>query len=326
MNSCFLEEINKTVKDIRSVMNDDCICFALLSDSKLSDYGDDTRENIKAVDDEIGFDFAVHLGNITNGDNPENITRRLMAEELEKYKKSVLSGKLFVTQGFTDGYRDERFTGQLMMRIMTDEIWCNETKYIDTYENVSRKSGKPYYYVNIPEKNIRLIFLASYFSQIDKDLGLYEKYTRIDVKQAAWLKTEALNMPKGYTAVLFSHALPKSRFEEGHDPFIYCGYSTEPILMILQQAKRLGIDIAGWFAGAYGYDSEAEVAGINHIVINSQAPYVNIESKVEGVRIAPNRDIGTLNQECWDAVVINPKTKEMNIFRFGCGEDRKLEF
>ena len=326
MNNCFLEEVNKTVKDIKNVMTDKCICFALLTDSKLSDYGDETSENIKAVDKEVGFSFVAHLGNITNGDNPELITRYLMATELEMYKNSVSSKKLFVTEGFTDGYRDERFMGQLMMRIMTDEIWTEETAFIDKYENVKRKSGKPYYYVDIPDKKIRLVFLSSYFSQIDKCLGLYEKYLRIDVEQAAWLKTEALDAPEGYTAVLFSHALPKSRFEEGKDPFIYNGYSTEPILMIIQQAKMRGVNVAGWFAGAYGYDAEAEVAGINHIVINSQAPYINTESKVEGVRFAQNREIGTVNQDCWDAVVLNPETKEFHIFRFGCGEDRKLTF
>jgi len=179
MKNCFLEEVNKTVKDIKSVMTDKCICFALLTDSKLSDYGDETRENIKAVDKEVGFSFVAHLGNITNGDNPEMITRYLMATELEQYKNSVSSKKVFVTQGFTDGYRDERFTGQLMMRIMTDEIWTEETSYIDRYENVKRKSGKPYYYVDIPEKKIRLIFLSSYRVYADLEHPITENAPKL---------------------------------------------------------------------------------------------------------------------------------------------------
>lgn len=326
MNNCFVEEINKTVKDIKGVLTDDCICFALLTDSKLSDYGDETRENIKAVDKEIGFDCVIHLGNITNGDNPEKITRYLLASEMDKYINSTSSKKFFPTRGMNDGYRDERFTGQLMMHIMTDEIWCRETEFITLYDNVSRKSEKPYYYVDFPEKKTRLIILCSYYSQIDKDLGLYEQYTTIDVMQQAWLKTEALKLPEGWTAALFSHALPKSRFETGKDPFIYCGHSTEPVLMIIQQAQNKGINIAGWFAGAYGYDCEAKIAGINHAVINSQAPYMTTAAKCENVRFAENREPGTLNQDCWDAVIINTKTKKVNIFRFGAGEDRELEF
>ena len=35
MNNCFLEEVNKTIKDIKSVMTDKCICFALLTDTAL---------------------------------------------------------------------------------------------------------------------------------------------------------------------------------------------------------------------------------------------------------------------------------------------------
>lgn len=326
MNNCFYDEITKTVKDIKKVRTDDCICFAMLSNSKLADSGDDTRKNIKAVDNEIGFDFIAHLGDITNGDNPEKITRYLLATECEKYKKSIKSNKLFVTQGANDGYRDERFAGQLAMHIMTDEIWCAETEFIDMYDNVFRKSGKSYYYVDIPEKKTRLIFLCSYYSQIDKGYGYFEKYTTIDVEQAVWLKSTALNAPAGWTALIFSHAIPKSRFETGKDPFIYKGFSTEAILITLQQARDNGVNIAGWFCGAYGYDYNAIVGGINHISISSQAPYPVPTPKLEAAEILSDRAVGTVNQDCWDAVVLNPKTGEIDIFRFGSGEDRKLQF
>ncbi len=326
MNNCFLDEVNKTVNDIKKVMTDDSLCFALLTDTKLSDTGDDTRENIKAVDKEIGFDFIVHLGNVTNGNNPEKITRYLLELEMEKYKHSIIKKKLFVTPGIMDGWRDERFPGQLITTIMTDEVWCDETEFINLYDNVCRESGKPYYYVDFPEQMTRLVFLYPYYTQMDKHVGTFQKTTVIDVEQAAWLKAHALNAPKGYTALIFTSAIPKSRFETGNDQPLYHGASMESILMILQQAKKSGVNIAGVIGGGYGYDAEISVGDINHAVIASQAPYIVNSAKCEGVRFLENRDLDTLNQDCWDAVVLSPKTNEMHIFRFGAGEDRKLNF
>ena len=72
MKECFLKEAEKTANDIKKNLNDGDICFAMLTDSHLSDTGDCTRENISAVDEKIGFDFCVHMGGIVNGNNPED--------------------------------------------------------------------------------------------------------------------------------------------------------------------------------------------------------------------------------------------------------------
>ena len=126
--------------------------------------------------------------------------------------------------------------------------------------------------------------------------------------------------------MIFSHSILKSRFETGKDPFIYNGCSTEAILRLLQQAVTNGINIAGWFCGAYGYDAEFKLGGINFISINSQLSHCNEVSKCNGVRFSENRDVGTVNQDCWDAVIVNTNDRKIRLFRFGCGEDRELTY
>lgn len=324
MNDCFFHEIQKTVNDIKKEKYD--LCFALLSDSGLSDIGEITRENIHTVDKEIGFDFCVHLGNILNGNNPRDISCRLLQEELAKYKASLTSKKLFVSQGLHDGYRDERFVGQLAENIIYDELWYEQTKFIDAYSGVVRPTNKPYYYVDFADKNIRLVFLCSYYSQFDAENELYEKYTRIDIKQAAWLKNEALSAPSETTVLIFSHALPKSRFEVGKDPFVYNGYSTEPILMLLQQAQKNGINIGAWFSGAYNCDAEITVAGINHVLISSEKICGTHSSKHSDVRFLDNRAVTQATADCWDAVTVDTKKRQISLFRFGAGEDRVIKY
>lgn len=310
--NCFKTEIDKTVLDIRSLREDGDLCFALLTDTHLSDEGEQTIENISAVDCEIGFDCIVHLGNLLNANNPEKISRRLLREDIENYRGAVASKKLFVSQGDQDGWRDERFIGQLVKGIMTDSAWSEDTEYLNDYENISRPEGKPYYYVDFPESNIRLVVLCSYHYQYDKNVEFYQRYVGIDAIQVKWFLNEALAGCEDKTVLIFSHRIPQSRFECGNDPFIYKGNSTEPILAIIQQAKKRGVNIACWFAGAYGIDSEIELGGFNYAVINSQ--------------LSKGRELGTVEQDCWDAVLIKEKEHKIYLFRFGAGEDRIISY
>lgn len=312
-----MTEVKKTVDSIKSVREEGDLCFALLCDTHLCDEGESTREHIRAVDKEIDFDFIMHLGGVLNGDNPEMISRRLLRMEIERYRSCIGSQKFFLSLGETDGWRDERFLGQLAVNIVTDEMWHEETSYIDRYDGVVRSGNKPYYYVDLPEA--RLIVLSSYYYQIDKNIGLFEKYLTHDVEQMAWLKTEALAGCEGKKVLIFGHRIPKSRFENGADPFIYQGFSTEPLLAILQQAQRRGVQICCRFGGGYGYDSEIRVADIPHAVISSQLPKTVTSAKCDGVRFAPDH---TINRDCWDAVVLKRETGILHLIRFGAGEDR----
>lgn len=326
MKECFIKEAEKTSQSVKRNLEDGDICFALLTDSHLSDTGDCTRENISAVDETVGFDFCVHMGGIINGNNPEKISMRLLKEDLGKYAESIKANKIYAICGEQDGYRNERFIGQLAMNIMTDKLWYDENAYLDCYENVSRVKDKPYYFADIPEKKVRMIFLSSYMTQINEEIGLYEKTCVFDVEQIAWLHKTALDLEKGWTVLLFSNALPKSRFENGDDPFIYNGYSTEQVLMIVQMAKKRGINIACWFAGHYNCDAEAVVGGINFAVIASQLPTAKSSAKCGDIRVLENREIGTLNQDAWDAVVLKPEKRQINLYRFGAGEDRTIKY
>jgi hypothetical protein len=103
---------------------------------------------------------------------------------------------------------------------------------------------------------------------------LFEKFKGFKAKQLKWLMDDALNLPKGYTAVIFSHSVPKSRFETGKDPFIYNSWSTEQNLMILQQAQRnMGIKIAAWISGGYNKEEALNIGGINFITTKSLTFY-----------------------------------------------------
>ena len=308
----FSTETIKTIDDILRVKEEGDLCFAMLTDSHISDEGGATCANISAVDKAVHFDFVCHLGNIINGNNPRRPSMKVLGDELNMYRSSTASGKLFVTPGDNDGWRDERYIGQMIHGIMTDAEWTNATSFIDDIPGVSRPEGKPYYYVDVPHCNTRLIFLCSYHSQHSEEIEFYQKYVGFDVLQVKWLKECALNDCSGKDVVIFSHRIPSSRFETGKDPYLYKGNSTEPILALIQSAQKKGANIVCHFGGAYGIDESICLEGVNYSVMASQ--------------VAKGRELGTVEQDLWDAVVVSKKQKKIYLFRYGAGEDRVLSY
>ncbi len=326
MNECFFKETVKTVEDIKNNRKKGDVCFAVLSDTHLCDTVDDTVTNIREVDKNVGFDFLIHLGGIINGNNPEKISRWMLSEELEKFRSSISNRKLFVAKGKTDGYRDETFCGQLVENIMTDDMWYDDTAFIHLCDGVSRKSNKPYYYVDIPGSNLRIVVLSSFAYEIDKAERIYDLSHRFGVEQLVWLKKEALNVNKEKTVLIFSNTIPCSRFSDGKDPFIYHGHSTEKTMQIIQTAQKQGVSVAGWICGGYGYDYEAKIAGINYITINTQLPRIDRNAMIDDVKYAQSRELNSVNQDCWDAVIVSTDERKIKMFRFGAGEDRVIEY
>ena len=322
--SVFDQEIKKTIKEINSIRDKGDLCFCMLTDTHLSDQGNETRSNISAVDQAVRFDFIVHLGNLVNGDNPEKITKRLYSMETEKYQNAIKSRKLFLCQGDTDGWRDERFAGQLAAGIISDQDWYAMTSFINLTNGIARERNRPYYYVDIPE--FRLVFLCTYSSWLDRKGEFFEKRLMISVDEQKWLRDVALSDCENRTVLLFSHRIPRSRFETGTDPYAYEGRHTEPVAAVLQQAQRKGTEIACWFGGGYGCDAEIELSGQRYAVIASQLPKPAEKAKCSDVRLYHDRSVGTNQQDLWDAVVVKKEERKAYLIRFGCGENRVICF
>lgn len=296
------EKINCFAKEVNQIRTSNDLCFVMLSDSCLSDISSVVRENIRMVDEQVHFDCLIHLGDVLRGNNPEKISRQLFRDEMTAYRKSIENGKVFVIQGEQDGYRDEAFCGQVVHGIMRDDMWHEDTAFMDAYERMYREGDNPYFYVDFSQYSTRLVFLCSSFYAFDAENQFFERYPSFDLKQLAWLKNVALKAEEGWNVLLFSHSMPKSRFDTGTDPFIYKGNSTEKFLNILQKAQEeQQISVICWCAGHYQQDRISEVASIYHMVMR-----------------------GTDEVEAWDALVLKMEERKLYAFRFGEGENRVI--
>lgn len=325
MKPYFESGCRELAEKIRALRTPDDLCFAVLAGTSISDFSEHTDENIRMVDQLAHFDGVIHLGDILSGNIPEAATRFVLAQELARFRRCTGSGKLYIVCGDDDGFRNERYAGQIVTGIVTDERWYQETTYLEQYPDLHRPRNKPYYYVDFSARKVRLIFLSSYASQIDEENELFEKSCQFGTQQLAWLKTQALALPAGWTVLLFSHALPHSRFETGKDPESYMTYAFEPAMMLLRQAKKRGIQLGGWFAGHYACDYEDTICGIPYLLIDSVHAQP-VKSVFREVGKYADRSMETATEDLWDAVLIQPRQRRIQLLRFGAGKDRVFSY
>ena len=141
----FADNCRSLTEKLHALREPDDLCFALLAGTAVSDFADHTDENIRAVDAQTHFDGVIHLGDILNGSIPENASRFVLSQELARFQNATASGKLYIACGDDDGFRNERYVGQIVTGIVTDERWYQETAYLEQYPDLHRPQNKPYY-------------------------------------------------------------------------------------------------------------------------------------------------------------------------------------
>lgn len=236
--------------------------FAFIANTRLNDGEENIRKKMaEAAAD--GVDCLIHGGNIINGVAPERVSRRMMRDEFASYAACAPETFFLPVQGESDGWVDWRCAGQVVWNVMTDEVWGEETAFINGYPHLARKEGKPYYYIDFPEKRVRIIVLCSYFYQQDREVELFEKYRGFDIVQRRWLIEEALNAPAGYTALIVSHAIPGASFD-GTTP----GHRLYSTIVPIEKAAQRDVCVAGWMTGGYDQDAVEEVRSVKLISRN----------------------------------------------------------
>ena len=338
----FEEEIKKTIKTIEEKKPECDMVFALLTDTHLSDNGEHTRENITAVDEKIGFECLVHMGDFLCGNIPEKMSRKILKEELTDYRNTIKSKVIYIAQGNHDGFRDERYKGQLVTDISLDENWYEDTGFIDENENVKRVGEKPYFYVDYPDIELRMIFLCSTNYTHDKENLEFIKGYKMEDEQIEWF-ANALDVPDGYSIMVFSHIAPfkMKRKDDGEKKveFILGRNYEKAVELIKTFISRKSVNIDGkiydysksngdfisWFAGDDHSDFQCEFDGINYLGVTCQTAYIPQLWEPIGEFTGP-RDYDTVNEDAWDSVLWNKKERRVFLIRCGTGNDRVIEY
>ena len=338
----FEEEIKNTIKTIEEKKSGSDMVFALLTDTHLSDNGEHTRENIAAIDEKVDFECLIHMGDVLCGNIPEKMSRKIFREEVAGYRNAIKSKVFYIAQGNHDGFRDERYKGQLVTDMSLNENWYEDTGFIDENENVKRVGNKPYFYVDYPEKELRMIFLCSTNYTHNKENLEFIKGYNMEDEQIEWFGN-ALDVPDGYSIMVFSHIPPfetkKKDDGEKEIEFVLGRNYEKAVELIKTFNKRGNINIDGknydysksngaficWFAGHDHSDFQYEFDGINYVGVTCQTAYIPQLWEPIGEFTSP-RDYDTVNEDAWDTGIWNKKERRVYLIRCGAGCDRTIEY
>ncbi|MDD1406903.1 metallophosphoesterase [Limosilactobacillus reuteri] len=215
---------------------------------------------------------------------------------------------------------------------------CNTSRYGEVRDNTSF-----YFYKDYPDVKIRLIGLNSLDDddQLDAD-GNYAKkdinYHSFRQPQLNWLANTALKVPSDYQVILFFHTPLDGAFStkngmvnSGHLQSIIQAFiggtsisindveSKEPINGLNIDFTQQGPGVViGIFNGHYHNDNydNSLIPGVSMIEENASFNNGKVATRI--------RD--TDSEDAWDLVSVNTKTRSVNMYRFGEGNDRHFNY
>lgn len=323
MQEYFKEEIRRVAAETGDKPRS--LTFAVAADSHLDDWEQETIAHMRAVDEQVHYDFVVHLGDFMTGNLPRGWTARLLGERTRAYLNASGKGVFYPVQGNHDGYCEPTSEGT-RCDMTVDEDWYKATDFTEKYRNVVREKNRPYYYADYSEQKLRLIFLCSFSYEWTPE-GQYRKRYEMSGKQLVWLKKEALAVATDWTVMLFSHDGPLQLYDQERlEEEPWSGTNRQLFDTVLEAKAAGGFSIAGWFIGHWHGDLCQVVEGIPFILVGSQTYYVPQLWPMPDTGCYAPRELGDVTRDLWDSVAWDPASRRLHLTRFGAGQDRTVNY
>ncbi len=300
-------EIEKTVSGISRCRKEHSLVFTLLADSHYVINGnwEYTAAAIEAVNERIGPDGIIHLGDLTDG--------LLDKETCREYSSRILNsirawGLLFY---LTIGNHDSNyFRGN--PDVLSD--WEQYEYYLKDRVSGRLTEGQLWYYQDFPDQRLRMLFLHSYDNREKLRYGFSER-------EISWVGERLEELPGDYCVILFSHEAPVARLDYWASE-IRGGARLMEVLERWQEQhdNRILAFIHGHTHADYIYGKR----GFPIISVGcSKIEYFSGKKPQGAVR--QMREERTVWQELWDTMIINTEERKIDFVRFGAGMDRSVE-
>ena len=308
VKSYYLDEIAKTRASVYELITEPCLVFPMITDihykssAECPDLIDITMENMVALSKDIRFDFFACLGDITDGKVSQEETEQRVKHLYDQFMR--VDAPFYPCIGNHDDNRYESaYSHSQLHRIYmrnTLEVMFDQTSMCGTN-----------YYKDFYGLGVRCIFLNA------NDSGEYGYSNQTCEWFEDALKTD-------FDIYVFSHISPV----KAHQYNQTAHKNDERIVAAIKGAPTFKM----FFNGHSHFDSEF-VAPFN----DTTNPFLAYslccnkfqngsgDSKWPSQAVRPERKLGTVSEDCFDIVVIRPKSGKVNTVRFGAGEDREFD-
>lgn len=223
------------------------------------------------------------------------------------------------------------------------EVATRPSTIFGIVENPEDKMG--YYYYDVPEKNHRVIILnAQDIPQILDEDG-YAKYLALYVagyrqKQITWLYQTLKSTPANVSVSVYQHHTFGNKYSTS---LIYYPYNHEFVEGLLNAFVSGGkfsrtYSANSDFSCTLSADFEGKIGtvaylahGHAHVDKITKDSYGIVNYSIGASCCRPKKDIadrpwGVLEEDLWDVVIHNTKTRRVDLIRYGYGPDRSFTY
>ena len=350
----FLPEIENTISDIRSAYAEPGLCFLLTTDQHTMsvqspikyDTISDMVVNMKEIAKKVHIDGLISLGDVADFkvgaesafnaigvvdlsyESLDNVFYAIMDDAMTKM--ASVHPNFYYVLGNHD---DNRY-------INRDKIKASESAYDYTPEEIfafynARGTHKVIYntdnngldyYVDFDQFKIRMFFIdANYYNETSQTSSYtYTKawwYGFAD-STVLWLENQLGVVPSDWSVIICSHLSPVKEHNEDNTEFRNFANIRNAIQAYID---RGGDYIATLYGHTHGdWSSSSPWLEISFACQKCQNYSITLEN-MPGI-VWPTRALGTYTEDCWNVLLILPKSRKIKIIRFGAGEDREFSY
>ena len=310
VKSYFQKEINETIASIKEVLTEPYLMFAMISDihymssSELPNSISNTTDNICELSKSLKMDFIANLGDNVDGDTPQVTTEAYCDYLLSQFDKTGIPYYPCIGNHDDNRYYPPAFThSQLYFNYLRNTkgvFWDNQTSMCGTN-----------YYRDFNELGIRCIFLNA---NTNGNYG-YSNDT------CEWFEDVVDTAPGQY--IVFTHIAPIPSLNYGLSQY----GNDEGSARIRRKCTETSDRLIAMFSGHNHYDAHVTDPFLCVTVNSHKFENENGDSGLwtEGA-VKPSRKIGDATEDCFDIVIVRPRSKKINRIRFGAGTDETYDF
>ena len=304
----FADEIRDTsTKSLKKKKVGETLTLAVLGDTHFTVGGcwEDSLHNMRAVHEQVGFDAVVHLGDITDGMVPGMLTK--------EYVHEVMSGlqSMGVPVYLVQGNHDTNYFSGNPEAMDEDEQFAVYQAGLPS--DVVREGKNFWYYVDRQELKLRILFLASFDYREKIRYGF-------PAVELAWVERTLEETPEGYAVLVFAHVPPLPLLHYWSNEI----RNGEELMRILENYNgRKGHRIMAYIHAHNHADQIYRERSFPIISLGCNKCEYFLDKKPE-CAVTYERRPGTVSQDLWDVMVINPTENQIDFIRFGAGEDRHI--
>ncbi len=344
-----IEEKTKTVKALQTAGGKDSVSFVWASDTHIPDNHtgrtDDLGKIMAKMLDNCGMPFALLTGDIGTRTSFDTESELTDSQKMIPQHLAPLWGtdRLLVELGNHDGTWGDS-AGYYRHQQSPEKLWqfYFREQALD-FRRVFSEDGTYFYVDNLVQKTRFIVLNSQYGGKYAVDGNGWSVNDRFSTscygqEQLNWLANVALDLPKGYSAIVSAHVPPNIEYTVDKAQLI--GIINAYCKKTKYNGNYVGVD--GWtsshvsvdFTGAKG-EVIAMLAGHVHgdsIDTTTMAcPIITImaagaEPNEPYVEFAPTREFGTDTETSFDVVTINKKTRTIYCTRVGAGSDRSVSY